>query len=53
VLCENRDGNCNQIRWIEKGRRQGIGGAKDARDGGGGLKIATLYMASGNGIRIR
>jgi hypothetical protein len=45
--------NCNQIRWIEKGNKsQGIGGAKDTRDGGGGLEIVTLDIASRGGMSI-
>jgi hypothetical protein len=29
-----------------------IGGVKDARDGGGGLKMAMLDLASRNGMSI-
>jgi hypothetical protein len=43
---------CNQIRRIEKSRGQGKGGAIDVRDGGGGLKIATLDWASRNGMSV-
>jgi hypothetical protein len=38
--------------WDRKSRRQGKGGAKDARDGGGGLEVATLDCASRNGMSM-
>jgi hypothetical protein len=45
--------NCNQIRWIGKGRSQSVGGAEDAMNSGIGLKIGTLDMASRDGMSIQ
>jgi hypothetical protein len=44
----------NVYRRIEKGRRQSIGRAKNARDGGGGLKMAALdWAVRGKGVCFR